>query len=81
MSNFERINTGAPKSAPITNPILKYKSVPTRGNAIKAMCAHCMGCTKDHAEPGFREAIRDCTSPDCPLYAFRPYRNKARGES
>ena len=81
MGNFERINPDAPKSAPITNPILKYKEVPTRGNAIKAMCAYCMGCTAESTEVGFRESIRDCTSPDCPLYAFRPYRSKARGES
>jgi len=40
------------------------------------MCAHCMGCTKDHIEPGFRECIRNCTAPSCPLYFYRPYQDK-----
>lgn len=62
------------RKAPELNPILKAKAKPTRGNAIKAMCAHCMGCTEESVEPGFRSLIRDCGSPKCPLFAFRPYR-------
>jgi hypothetical protein len=45
----------------------------SRKLAIDAMCFHCMGCTKDHMEPGVKGSIRNCTSPDCPLFAFRPY--------
>lgn len=62
------------KKEVITNPILKFEQKPTRGNAIKAKCAECMGCTKDAIEPGFRVLIRDCSSLSCPLYQFRPYR-------
>ena len=56
------------------NPILHHKLRPTRGNAIKAKCAECMGCADTHLELGFRELIRACSSWDCPLHAFRPYR-------
>ncbi len=58
------------------NPLLQYEKKRTRQRAIKAMCAHCMGCTKDHIEPGFRECIRNCTAPNCPLYFYRPYQDK-----
>ena len=51
----------------------------TRGQAINAMCAHCMGCNADHMEPGFREAVRECVSVSCPLHPFRPYQKKADG--
>ena len=56
------------------NPIVRAMNKPTRGNAIKAMCAHCMGCTPDHLERGFRQSISDCTAKSCPLYQFRPFR-------
>jgi len=62
------------------NPILLFDKAPTRGKAIKAMCAHCMGCTRDHIEAGFRENIRNCTSTGCPLYLFRPYQKKGSSE-
>ena len=58
------------------NPIIQYERKRTRQRAIKAMCAHCMGCTRDHIEPGFRECIRNCTAPHCPLYFYRPYQDK-----
>jgi hypothetical protein len=58
------------------NPIIAYQKNPTsRAFAIKAMCAHCMGCTANHLEPGFRQSISTCTAPACPLYSFRPYRS------
>jgi hypothetical protein len=56
-----------------TNPIKRTIRKPTYLNAIKAMCAHCMGCTDTHLEPGFRESISTCTARGCPLYGFRPY--------
>jgi hypothetical protein len=43
--------------------------------AIKAMCAHCMGCTESYREPGYRQAIGNCSSTKCPLYNFRPFRD------
>lgn len=58
------------------NPIVRYRARPTRGNAIKAMCAHCMGCTDERLEPGFRSSIRDCASASCPLHKYRPYQRK-----
>lgn len=60
----------------ITNPLQKFMQKPTRGQAIKAKCAECMGCTAESAEPGFRGLIRDCTSRSCPLWTFRPYQAK-----
>ena len=58
----------------IVNPILISRQRPqSRAWAIKAMCAHCMGCTADHLEPGFRDLIRECSSNACPLHAHRPY--------
>ena len=59
------------------NPILAYERAPTRGKAIKAMCSHCMGCTRDYVEVGFRQSIRDCTSTGCPLYRYRPFQARA----
>ena len=57
-----------------TNPIRKFRQARTRGNAIKAKCAECMGCTNLHLERGFRDLIRACSSGDCPLHPFRRYR-------
>ena len=58
------------------NPVRKAIEKPTRGNAIKAMCAHCMGCTDDFLAENFRAEIRDCSAPKCPLHPFRPYQRK-----
>ena len=60
----------------IRNWVAKLPKKPTRVNAIKAMCCHCMGCTSDYYEPGTSEMIRDCTSASCPLYRYRPYRQE-----
>lgn len=64
---------------PTQNPLKRALIRPTRKNAINAMCAHCMGCTADHIESGFRKAICDCTSTKCPLFSYRPYQIKKRG--
>jgi hypothetical protein len=58
---------------PEINPVQKFRSNPSRSNAIRAKCAECMGCTDVQAESGFRELIRTCSSKACPLHAFRPY--------
>lgn len=56
------------------NPIIIARRRPeSRVWAIKAMCAHCMGCTLHRLEPGYRRLIRDCASTGCPLYPHRPY--------
>lgn len=54
------------------NPVKRAIICSSRSNAIRAMCAHCMGCTLDQIEPGFRDSIRDCTSTQCPLCTVRP---------
>ena len=61
------------------NPIVKLETTNTRGQAIKAMCAHCMGCTREEVEPGWRDNVRNCTSPACPLFGFRPFQDKSGG--
>ncbi|MBG56801.1 MAG: hypothetical protein CMK46_00750 [Porticoccus sp.] len=66
---------------PEQNPVKRALIRPTRKNAIDAMCAQCLGCTKDHIESGFRESIRDCTAPHCSLFPFRPYQVKKQGAS
>lgn len=63
-------------ATPITNPLQKYAQRPTRGYAIRAKCAECVGCTVERTEPGYRQTIRDCMSKTCPLWVFRPYRAK-----
>jgi len=63
------------------NPIVRAKKKPTYLNAIKAMCAHCIGCTETHLERGFKEAIRDCTAKCCPLHRYRPYQSKSDPET
>ena len=63
------------------NPIVRFRERPTHLNAIKAMCAHCMGCTETHLERGFRDSIRDCTAWACPLYGYRPFRAKSGAET
>ena len=56
------------------NPVERFFALtPSRKRAIEAMCASCMGCTKDHLEEGFKKEISNCTAPQCPLHALRPY--------
>ena len=56
------------------NPVERFFSlVPSRKRAIEAMCASCMGCTKDHLEEGFKSETINCSSQQCPLYVHRPY--------
>lgn len=45
-----------------------FALTPSRKRAIKAMCASCMGCTKDHLEEGFKSKIRNCSAQHCPLH-------------
>lgn len=65
---------------PQNNLILAYDKNPTRGRAIKAACAQCIGCTRERIEPGFVKLIRECTAPSCALYCFRPYQKKETTE-
>jgi len=57
------------------NPVERFFSlVPSRKRAIEAMCASCMGCTKDRLEEGFKKEVRNCSTQTCSLYLFRPYK-------
>lgn len=50
------------------NTYLKAVERKSRAMAIKAMCLECTGYD--------RKAVTACTSPGCPLYAYRPYQVK-----
>ena len=57
------------------NPVKRASIAPvTPKKAIAAMCASCMGCTKNHIEEGYKSEIRKCSAQDCSLYLFRPYK-------
>jgi len=58
------------------NPIVQLQQKGTYKAAVKAKCAECMGCTAEEMEPGFREAISNCSAYTCPLLAYRPYQKK-----
>jgi len=61
------------------NPIIKSReSLSSRATAIKAMCAHCMGCTEDHLEPNWKAEVKNCTAFKCPLHPFRDYQDKEK---
>lgn len=49
----------------------KFEKTPTRKLAIEIQCEICMG---GEDEPGIRNHIKGCTSPQCPLYIYRPYK-------
>lgn len=49
----------------------KFEERPTRKLAIDLMCLHCLG---GEGEPGVRNQVRNCTSVNCPLYIYRPYK-------
>lgn len=66
---------------PEHNPIVRLRAHPTRKKAIDAMCAHCMGCTDDEIESGFKRLVRECTSHRCPLWQFRPYQTKEQKDA
>lgn len=61
-------------NGPIHNPYVRnIGNLTSLRKAVDAMCAHCMGCTASHMEPGFKHEIRHCSAPHCPLWEFRPY--------
>ena len=52
------------------NPIEKAIQNPKSMRfAINAMCFDCLG-----QEQGWRNMVKTCTSPNCPLYELRPYK-------
>ena len=56
------------------NPLARFNPLRDgRKAAIDAMCAACVGCTPEEAEPGFKRAISKCSSKQCPLWTYRPF--------
>ena len=56
------------------NPVERSIAFPlSRKRGIEAMCASCMGCTKDHLEDGFKKEVRNCTAKHCPLGVHTSY--------
>ena len=52
------------------NPTEKAKQNPkSRVLTINAFCYECMGFAKS-----WRNDVRNCTSINCPLFGFRPYK-------
>ena len=65
-----------------TNPFDQLAAKPnSKALAIKTMCAHCVGCTQNRLESGFRTLIAECEVFACPLHAFRPYVAKSALDS
>lgn len=75
-SAVESTNGTQPDQNPVRRNLGNTKSF---RKAINAMCSHCVGCTADEIEPGFRDDIRSCSAPACPLWNFRPFQAKEKG--
>lgn len=70
------------KSVAAPNPIDRLSCNPkSKALAIKAMCAHCVGCTQNSIERGYRRTIAECEVYHCPLHSFRPYASKTTFKS
>ena len=57
------------------NPIIASENNPaSRKLAIKAMCAHCVGVTREYEPLNWRKDVKGCTAlGSCPLWQFRPF--------
>ena len=73
---LQRFREQGGHSGPPKTPWEKLAEHPTSmRKAITAKCHDCMGWGIDEPRPsGIVQDIRDCTSPRCPLYNFRPYK-------
>ena len=77
------MTTVPPQKAPPTaaetqnkrpTPIDRHKRKPgSRKAAIDAFCWSCMGGDGNVSVP---RMVRECTSPGCALFGFRPYQEK-----
>jgi len=59
------------REAPRKSLAEKFAEKPTRKSAIDRFCQECMGGPENGP---WKQLIRDCTAPHCPLYGFRPYK-------
>ena len=62
---------------PVENNLIRKanKNPTSLKKAIGAFCFSCYGGTIDELpDSGWRQMIRTCTAPTCPLHGHRPYR-------
>lgn len=65
----------------IENNLIKKanKNPQSKVKAIAAFCFSCFGCTEgEMPDPNWKNFIRECTAPECPLYIHRPYKQRTR---
>ena len=68
--DIEQEMQGSGEGSKRKNPDERFLTDPkSKTKAIHAFCFQCMG-----RDEGYRKHIRDCTSKNCPLYSFRPYK-------
>lgn len=48
---------------------------------VLAIRAKCWDCEGGDADPGWKQRVRDCVVPGCPLWHVRPYRGRGSGRS
>ena len=71
LAEYQRkIESGEIERPAARDPVQRYEDKNTRATAIAAFCCACMG----YPGEGYRASIRDCTSKDCSLYSWRPYK-------
>jgi len=79
----QRVNRERRESGEVTtithNLIVKAKKRPNSLKAaVNAMCFACMGGSEENLpDAGWKNNIRTCTAPDCPLYPHRPYQKNS----
>ena len=59
------------EGCPVKSRQEKFDEKPTRKRAMDLFCLQCMG---GEDTEGVRVTVRDCTSPKCPLFIYRPYK-------
>lgn len=71
----ETLKNNPPLPVERKNMIEKWRAKNTRRNAINAFCCECMGATAEDFT-GIRNLVSECTSKLCPLYDWRPYKQR-----
>lgn len=73
IKKLQRIAKCSPASLGLFYNVFLGKASPRK--RIKAFCIECFGFDNN-----FRNDIRECTSPACPLFDLRPFQHKSKGE-
>lgn len=61
---------------PPSTPLSRFQDRPTLKRAVSLFCCHCMGYELDGSDKVPKLDVMNCTAKNCPLYSFRPYKNK-----